>query len=135
MKVILISLFFLVTGISGGWFLCWVTSYFASETEQVLSVDLEQLFKFSETQISDEKYSCEGNENRTVGAVLASIFQSNMSMPRNSVSLNCYENACGLIYNYCKPWQSQECGSRILRFDLTEKMEIIPESFSCIDAP
>jgi hypothetical protein len=135
MKVSLAGIVFLITGICSGWFLCWVASYLPSETEKALSVNLERVFKFAETQIKDENYSCEGNENRTVGAVLGSIFQSNMNMPRNSVTLNCYENACGLIYNYCKPWQTQECGSRILRFDLTKNMEIIPESFTCIDAP
>ena len=133
MKLI-VSITLIAFGALLGWWGSWAYSYFPSKEEE-LYVNLEEIFQFSETEITDGNYSCEGEGNKTVGAVLGSIFQRNMESLRNSISLLCHENKCGLIYDYCKPWQSQECGSRILRFDLSENKVIIPGSFICIDAP
>ncbi len=135
MKIIIGKISILFLGIAIGWLCSWVYSYFPSHNESNLDVNLDDIFKFSNTIIESHNYSCEGDDNRIVGAVLGSIFQSNIDNTRNTVSLDCFENKCGLIFNYCKPWQSQECGSRILRFDLNNDDEIIPESFVCIDLP
>lgn len=135
MKLIVSGVTLLAIGIFLGWYSSWVYSYYPSKEDNDLYIELEEIFKFSGLEIGGDNYSCEGNGNRTVGAVLGSIFQSNMNMPRNGVSMLCHENKCGLIYNYCKPWQSQECGSKILRFDLRENKKIIPESFVCLDVP
>jgi len=131
----LTKLTLVLAGILVGWGISWVCSYSSSKNGSDLYVELEEIFKYSTTEIKGEADSCEGDKSKTVGAVLGSIFQSNMEMTRNSVSLLCHERECGLIYDYCKPWQTQECGSRILRFGLNENMKIKPDSFVCIDAP
>ena len=131
----IIKLMLLLIGLSVGWGASWVSSYFETNNEVDLNIELEKIFKYSTTGIKEEADSCEGLKHRTVGSVLGSIFGSNMERPKNSVSLLCYEQECGLIYNDCKPWQTQECGSRILRFGLNEDMEIDPSTFACVDMP
>jgi hypothetical protein len=135
MKCSLIGVTFLVIGLLVGWYSSQVCSYFTSNDNNILDIDLEEIFKFSEVEIRGDNYSCEGDKLRTVGAVLGSMFQSSMNMPSSRISMICHENKCGLIFNYCRPWQTQECGSKILRFDLSENKAIIPKSFTCIDAP
>ena len=135
MKIIITRTVLVLIGIVIGWYCSWVYSYLPKASEVEVYIDFEEIFKYSNVEITNENNSCNGNNSKTVGEVLGSIFQPNMGNKRNKVSLLCYENKCGLYYNYCMPWQSQECGSRILRFDLDENKKIITKSFVCVDAP
>ena len=42
---------------------------------------------------------------------------------------------CWISVNECNLWQDTECSVRILRFDLDEEDQILPDSFVCLDVP
>ncbi len=127
--------FILLLGLSLGLLLSSLYSYMPSQHQSKPAVKLEDIFKLSNTKIDTAHNSCVGDSNRSVATVLDSIFQSALNQKSNIISLDCFEHKCALSINDCKPWQSQECGSRILRFDLDHDKNILPHSFVCIDTP
>ena len=129
LKSILMFLLGCITGSS----LIWVHSYSDNEREH-FDFSLAQVLKSSHVKITSSNFSCE-NVGSDVGSVLASIVESNLGNRRNHMAFNCVESACSIRISNCKPWQSSECGSRYLKFNIAQAGKIDPSSFACIDVP
>jgi hypothetical protein len=113
----------------------WVNSYFPDKTGTNYEAMLEEILVYSNTAISPENYSCEGDPVKTVGSVVASLLELNNINSRNMLSFGCNDKVCTMSVSNCKPWQEQECGSRFLKFFLNEKNGIDVNSFECLDIP
>ena len=139
-KKALVRVLTLILGVATGEIYSRAYSYFPAQNQSSHGVSLEESFKFSKTSIEIKSDACGGGK-KTVTTVLGNIFESNTNNARNArnarnaVSLHCFDNQCGLIVSDCKPWQSQECGSRTLRFNTNNRHKIIPTSFVCTDMP
>ncbi len=125
----------LIVGLLIGGTIMWVSTYFDNPKKSKPPIVLEEVLKYSNTHIESKNFSCEGKIQKTVGAVIGSIYDFNNHNTRNMVSFGCFEKTCVLSISDCKPWQSQECGSRLLRFEINADNEIDPTSFTCIDVP
>ncbi len=135
MKRFFIYLIILFVGILIGSSYVWISSYSDTSGNYENTIELEKVLKYSNTQIKDNNFSCEGETGRTVGAVIGSIYDINNHNIRNMVSLSCFNNTCVVSISNCKPWQSQECGSRHLTFEIDNEKEIDSTTFKCIDVP
>ncbi|MGI5308581.1 hypothetical protein [Rheinheimera sp. WS51] len=113
----------------------WIHSYHETQDKSDKSQMLEKVLTHANIQILEENYSCDGKPVQTVGAVIASIIEFNSSHSKNMVSYGCYNETCTISYTDCKPWQSSECSSRFLKFQLNETGNIKKNSFSCFDMP
>ncbi len=135
MKQQIVYIVFLWIGIciGGGGF--WLSSHIALRDVGNNKIKFEKLLKYSKFKINKDRFHCEGNIDRDVSAVIGSIFDSNDLNVRNKVSFECSEKECTLMISNCKPWQSDSCGSRFLRFELNDQNEIDPSTFECIDVP
>lgn len=125
----------LILGAVVGAGVVWVRSYdtnFNLPDQQVL---LEGILDHSAIVIAEENYTCEGKPLKTVGAVVASLLESNKRHSRNVLSYGCYNSVCTMSVTDCNPWQSNECSSRFLKFDLNANGNIDAKSFSCFDMP
>ena len=134
MKTVVFTLI-AVLGCFAGGSIVWVNSYSAKEKMTEQHELLEAIFANSEILISDENYSCEGKPVKTVGAVVASLLEYNLTQKRNALSYGCYESVCTMSVSDCKPWQKSECGSRFLKFNINAKGNIDVSTFSCFDMP
>lgn len=133
---IFIAILALIIGIIIGSFTVYIQSYQnIIEQPPTPTISLGELFKHTNTIISEDNYSCEGPKLETVGDVMASIYERSLYKARNMFAFGCYEQTCSLSETSCKPWQSSECGSRILRFELSKQNKIDKESFTCLDMP
>jgi len=135
MKKFLIYSLFAVAGTSLGSLITWINSHSNVESFEESTILLESVLAHSNTKITEDNYACEGKPVKTVGAVFASIIELNNLYKRNMLSYGCINRTCALSVSSCKPWQDQECGNRILKFDLNEKNEIETNTFTCIDMP
>ncbi|MGH1441426.1 MAG: hypothetical protein ACRBBR_15025 [Cellvibrionaceae bacterium] len=135
MKNKLIVLLALILGAVIGAGVVWVKSYNTSLELPDQQILLEGILDHSAIVIAEEHYACEGKPLKTVGAVVASLIESNKRHTRNVLSYGCYNSVCTMSVTDCKPWQSSECGSRFLRFDLNVNGNIDEKSFSCFDMP
>jgi hypothetical protein len=135
MKLFISHLLVLIVGLFMGGTYMWMSSYLDRSIENKTPITLEEVLKYSNTHIEDEHFSCEGEIGETVGAVIGSIYDFNNQNVRNMVSFGCYDSSCVLSISNCKPWQSQECGSRLLRFEINTNKEIDTASFACLDVP
>lgn len=95
----------------------------------------ERLFQLASTKITDDNFMCEGFTQKTVGAVLASIFKANSNLYKNKINEYCAGTECIISFNSCKSWQSDSCGSTFLKFELTNEDEIDPGTFQCLQLP
>ena len=91
--------------------------------------------EYSEVEIREGNYLCEGKRERSVGSVLGNILDWNLNNNRNMVFLNCFELTCSVGISSCKPWQETECGSYFLEFEVDNERNINHESFKCIEVP
>ncbi len=135
MKKLLFSILLLVVGASFGAIIMWVNSYYPPAPYSQDAAAFANILKHSNVSISDDNYSCEGKPVTTVGAVFGSIIEFNNLYKRNMLSYGCINNTCALSVSSCMPWQSQECGSRILKFEIDENNVIQTNTFACIDMP
>lgn len=124
----------LIGGLIGG-SISWVLSYYPGFSYVQDKINIEEILKHSNTPITNNNFSCEGETKSNVGSVIGSIIELNNLNKRNMLSFGCYQNICTFMVTNCLPWQSQECGNRILKVNLDEKNKILPDSFSCIDIP
>lgn len=113
----------------------WRYDHMSNPIRDTLPISLEQVFRHANTDIMVERFSCEGDTAANVGAVIASIYERNALNRLNQTSYLCSGNECMLSVSNCKPWQSSECSSRILKFGLLSQEEIDVSSFTCIDVP
>lgn len=135
MKNKLIVLLALILGAVIGAGVVWVKSHNTSLELPDQQILLEGILDHSAIVIAEEYYACEGKPLKTVGAVVASLIESNKRHTRNVLSYGCYNSVCTMSVTDCKPWQSSECSSRFLRFDLNVNGNIDEKSFSCFDMP
>jgi hypothetical protein len=134
MRNILTGLGLLLLGFYAGAKVTWLQSYTYQPVPSP-PVTLETLFAYADTPIAPEDLCSEGDTAHNVGAVMASIFWRNESYTRNRVSYYCMDEECFLSHSGCAPWQSSECGARVLRFGMLPDGGVDASSFSCIDIP
>lgn len=96
---------------------------------------ISKVLPFSDKEIKQENYRCEGSKSRKVGEVLSSIFGGSLAYKINPLSATCSKSECSIVFSSCKPWQTAECGSRILVFTQQPNGNVIPSSFKCLDVP
>ncbi len=100
---------------------------------------LRQIFSDANTLISQSNNHCDAV--LTVSDALSLMVTAELRSKISQMSLNCAPdvgentNRCRLNYSDCRPWQSSECGSRFLTFDLDNDEKIVRGSYSCIDVP
>jgi hypothetical protein len=135
MKKYFIYISLVIISAAAGSLITWVNSFGITSAQIEEKVSLEVLLEHSNTVITDSNYSCEGKAVKTVGAVAASIIELNGLYKRNRLSYGCFDNTCVLSVSSCMPWQSLECGSRILKFEIEEDNVIQKHTFTCIDMP
>lgn len=135
MKKLFITLFLLAVGAAIGSAATWTNSYKIKAATFEEEVSIEKLLAHSTIEITDSNYACEGKPLKTVGAVVASIIEYNNLSTRNRLSYGCVNNTCSLSISSCKPWQLEECGDRILKFDINDQNGIKLHTFACIDMP
>lgn len=135
MKKFIFNSILVMLGMLIGSGVAWVYSYYPPLDNLENKVGIDDVLKFSGSLISRDNYSCEGKIKNTVGDVVASIIDLNSSYKRNMLSQDCYKDTCAISVTNCMPWQSQECGSRILKFNIDGNNEILENTFSCIDLP
>jgi len=97
--------------------------------------EYQELLKLSSTQISDDKFLCEGFDEKTVGAVLGTIYKANSNSYLNRINESCSNKECQITYSTCKPWQNDSCGSTSLIFIVSGGSKIDEQSFRCLQVP
>lgn len=131
-------------GVLMGGLAVWAGTYsnsgdLATEGIQPASEQLALLLSYSHTPIPAENFNCAAipltGLTPTVGNVLASMMSANLTFVRNQQSLDCIGNVCSLSITDCKPWQSSECSTRFLRYEIDKHQRIKSNSFNCIDVP
>jgi hypothetical protein len=135
MKGIILGVSLVVIGALIGSSVTWVMSYYPPLGKSQEKIAIEDILKYSSTVIAEQNYSCDGDIKETVGDVVASIIEFNSAYKRNMLTLGCYGETCALSVTNCMPWQDQECGSRILKFNIDGSNEILENTFTCIDMP
>ena len=117
----------------------WVSLYLeVSEADAVVigpEIKLADVLSYSRIAITDENNACEGIEKPNVGDVVGSIIEWNSLYKRNMTSYGCGDDYCVLDVTNCMPWQSTDCGQRILFFKINTQNQIDTTSFKCIDMP
>jgi hypothetical protein len=131
---LMFSLGILIGGITGA-VIMWVNSHSDNDVGMNQQAMLENIFQYSNTSLTDENNACEGDPRNTVGEVVASLLEFNKQTDVNKLSYGCYGATCTMSISDCKPWQSQECSSRFLKFNMNDRNEIDESSFSCFDMP
>lgn len=113
--------------------------YFAIHSQINYNNDASELFAkvlpYSDYEINEENYSCEGGSTRKVSEVFSSIVGGSLSHKVNPLSAGCSEGVCSIVISNCKPWQTSECGSRMLVFNQQTNGSVVPSSFKCLDIP
>jgi uncharacterized protein YaiE (UPF0345 family) len=135
MKKLFLTTTTLIFGVIIGWYAKYYQFYSYVEYDQEVAQQLKYLSEYSAEDISSENFSCENESERSVGKIYSGMVAFSMSHKSNTLSAGCDGLICTVIYNYCKPWQTSECGSRILYYEKTVNDKIISDSFRCIDAP
>ena len=135
MKKLIIFTTTLFLGVFVGWYTKFYQFYSYVDYDQELVQQLKIFSDYYSVDISSENFSCENESERNVGKVFAGMVGNSMAHKSNTLSAGCEELICTIIYNYCKPWQTSECGSRILYYEKTKNDKIISGSFKCIDVP
>jgi len=131
-------------GVIVGGLAVWAGTYISSgnlsdDHSPEVCEQLALLARYSNILIPAKNFNCEGvaftGSRATVGDVMASMMNSNLTSTRNQQSFECIENVCTLSISDCKPWQSSECSTRFLKYELDQQQKIKPNSFNCIDVP
>jgi hypothetical protein len=131
-------------GVLAGGLAVWVGTYanpadVNNNTSLPVSEHLALLLCYSHTRIQPENFNCTDipltGLEPTVGNVLASMMSSNLTSVRNQQFFECIDNVCTLSTTDCKPWQTSECSTRILKYEIDQDNKIKSDSFNCIDVP
>ncbi len=130
-KILVISiLFFLI-----GWYSKFVHFYSDVNYVNSTSVQLTKFLSSSNISITDDNFSCENEVERNAGKLFAKMVGNSMAHTASTMTAGCTNLTCSITYNYCKPWQNMECGSRILVYEIDLKHSIKADSFKCLDLP
>lgn len=135
MKKTLIYAALILLGVIIGGSISWFLSYYPSYDYNHDKITIEDILKHSNVTMTKNNFACEGELKQNVASVIGSILELNNLNKRNMLSFGCFQNICTIMVSNCMPWQSQECGSRILKVYINKKNEIQPDTFSCIDIP
>lgn len=135
MRKKIIYLLILILGIALGALFTWMNTYTKisglSDDQELL----EKTLAYSNTPISDENNSCEGQPVNTVGAAVASLLELNTINSRNMLTYGCFNDTCSMSISMCTPWKDFECSSRFLKFNIDADKKILPSTFMCFDMP
>ena len=129
------KIFYLIVGVVLGVSVTYVSFYSDSYQRSDTNDLMVKILEHSNTSISDDNYSCEGVAVKTVGAVVASLLENNKINKVNNLKYGCLENTCRMSVSSCQPWQSNECSSRFLTFNINSNNEVEKNSFNCFDMP
>ncbi len=132
--IIIISLSLLLGALTGGGAV-WVKTYIKEKKVSDQHHFLESVLNHSAVKITEDNYSCYGEQSKTVGGVIASLLEFNNLQERNLLSYGCYNLVCTMSISDCKPWQESECSSRFLKFELNKEDKINVNTFTCFDMP
>lgn len=145
-KSVSIALSFCIIGfLTGQCYMWW--QYERQSPEKIQrAFPMQHIIAAQHVMISDEHFSCDGLQDHSVGSVLSSLLMSNNQEYKNRLTYDCQKNddphtsnsepqICTISYHYCRPWQSSECGSRILKFGMKKDGAISTTSFTCLDVP
>lgn len=135
MKISIASIVSLIVGLLVGWHALSVCSQLSEPSYIPDEINYESIFEYSSTVISEDDFICEGYQQRTVGAVLSSIFKANTNRLLNGINASCSNGECAIGYSSCKSWQSDSCGSTILKFSVDTNGVINGGSFKCLQVP
>jgi len=93
------------------------------------------LMKSANLKISDENWNCDNYVENTISDVFSMIFAENLRSKWDQVKFGCINESCHFSLNYCKPWQTSECSSLILRYDIDKDSMPIRTTAQCILIP
>ena len=96
---------------------------------------LVALMNNASTKISDENWSCENYVKNSIGQVISMMFAENIRSKWDQVKFGCINESCHFSLNYCKPWQSSECSTLILKYEVDKEFMPITETAQCILMP
>ncbi len=125
----------IASGSALGSLVTWYNSYSTKEITSDYVQDFERLLLKSDTIIIDENMSCENWFDNKISSVLSDLIYQNMFNNRNMTTFSCIDNVCYFSLSYCKPWQSQECSTVFLKYEIESNRDIIEDSVMCIVAP
>lgn len=142
-----VCLFCVISGIIGGVLMCaaYMHTYYnlsshRSDLDEMV-VPIPRILNYSEKVLSPENFHCDNEDpnigNHNVGNIVTDIFVTAATDKSTKLSYKCdfEQHRCRLSVSTCHTWQTMECGSRALTFGITDKLEIIPDSFECIEIP
>lgn len=132
--IIIISLSLFLGAIIGGGAV-WVKTHITERNVSDQHKFLESVLNHSAVKISEDHYSCYGEQSKTVGGVIASLLEFNNRQELNLLSYGCYNLVCTMSISDCKPWQERECSTRFLKFELNKEGKINVDTFTCFDMP
>ena len=131
----IIYVLILIVGIALGSLFTWINTYTEIQNSHDDQELLEKILAYSNTSISDENNSCEGQPVTTVGAAVASLLELNKVNKRNMLTYGCFSDTCSMSITMCKPWKDFECSSRFLKFNIDADKKILPSTVMCFDMP
>jgi hypothetical protein len=135
MKKLILFTTTLLLGVLIGWYVKFYQFYSYVDYDQEVDKQLSTFSDYSSEYISSENFSCENEPDKNVGKLFVGMVSDSMAHESNTLSAGCYERICTITYDYCKPWQTSECGSRILYYEKSDNDKILSGSFKCIDVP
>jgi hypothetical protein len=126
--------------IGSGWAAQWLVMNVGHRPlDENSSEILHQVFIDAHVSIDRINNHCENV--LTVSEVLTDLIVSELRSKVSKLKLNCELDKtgkgrrCWLLFSDCRPWQSIECGSRHLGFEVDQNVRIVPGSYSCVDVP
>ncbi|WP_421196971.1 hypothetical protein [Aeromonas enteropelogenes] len=135
MEKFLVGTLLIILGVLCGAYGYYIAIQFQVDYNNDASKLFSKVLAYSDNEISEDNYNCESGSNRKVGKVFASLVGASLSHRINPLSAGCTDGVCSIVITNCKPWQTSECGSRMLVFKQQANGSIVPSSFKCLDIP
>ncbi|MFT6103087.1 MAG: hypothetical protein ACJA2B_001537 [Candidatus Endobugula sp.] len=135
MKKLTLFTTILFLGVFIGWYAKFYQFYSYVDYDQEVDKQLNIFSGYTSEYIRSENFSCENETEKNVGKLFMGMVSDSTAHKSNTLSADCDELICTITYNYCKPWQTSECGSRILFYEKAVNDKILSGSFKCIDVP
>jgi len=135
MKQILIIIIVIAVSIFIGWQAKYIQFYSVVNYENSTATQLADFMDVSGSVISDENFSCGDSSERVVGKIFSQMVGDSMAHEAVTLTAGCTNSTCSISYDYCKPWQTTECGSRVLVYEIDESRSIKSNTIKCLDLP
>jgi len=93
---------------------------------------LEHLIKNSNITISEDRWGCENISEKSLAGVLSYMNAANINQVRSRLKHGCLDGSCNFYLNYCEPWQTSECSTLFLRYEVSDDGLPDIETVNCI---